>query len=58
MLELADSLGIEFAFPTQSLYIEHFPGAITGNKTIPRPTQEEIDAKVNDFFKTKGIGKQ
>jgi len=58
MLELARSLGIEFAFPTQSLFIEHFPGAQAGNKSIERPTQEEIDAKVNEFFKNKDIPKQ
>ncbi len=57
ILRLASALGIEFAFPTQSLYIEHFPGA-EGNKNIITPSQEEIDRKIDEFFKNKGIDKQ
>jgi MscS family membrane protein len=57
ILRLASALGIEFAFPTQSLYIEHFPGA-QGNKQITAPTQEEIDKKIDEFFRSKGVASE
>ncbi len=55
MLELATTLGIEFAYPTQSLFIEHFPNTDSENKNRAYPTQEEITQKVNEFFNKKNV---
>lgn len=56
ILELARTLGVEFAFPTQSIFVEHFPGT-SGKKNLPKLSQEEIDRKIDEFFKNKNTEK-
>lgn len=49
IMRLAETLGVSFAFPTQTLHIENAPGA--GTLTPEHPgTKAEFDKKVADFI--------
>ncbi len=50
VLKLADTLGIQFAFPTQTIHVENLPGQ---NSLSPKYESdiEKIDAKVAAFMK-------
>lgn len=50
IMELAEHLNIRFAFPSQTLYIEQFPGQ---KDLIPQYENLNIDKKLEDFFNNK-----
>ncbi len=50
IVELARVLGINFAFPTQTLHVENFPGKPSLSADY-ETNPEEIDKKLNSFFK-------
>ena len=49
VIRLAEELGINFAFHTQTLHIENMPGQLSGSPTYKSP--EEVKRKLEDFFK-------
>jgi MscS family membrane protein len=58
IISLAHKLGVRFAFPTQTLHIEEFPGQIS---TTPSPPAGDGDAQLKEslkdiskYFKTTG----
>lgn len=50
IMRLAETLGISFAFPTQTLHIENFPDKGSLTPTYP-DSKSEASAKVEDFIK-------
>ncbi|WMN06371.1 mechanosensitive ion channel family protein [Marivirga arenosa] len=48
IMKLAEKLGINFAFPTQTLHMENFPGQ--SSLSPQYQDQNEISKKLNDFF--------
>lgn len=57
IMELAEELGVRFAFPSQTLYVEQLPGQ---KDLIPEydMNKENIDKKLNDFFKKMKFDKK
>ena len=56
IIRLAHELGIQFAFPTQTLHIENMPGQ---NSLSPvYMSKEEADKKLNEFLARGGNGKE
>ena len=49
VIRLVEQLGINFAFPTQTLHIENIPGQLSASPTYKSP--EEAKRKLEDFFK-------
>ncbi|SFU19582.1 MscS family membrane protein [Algoriphagus locisalis] len=49
IVKLANSIGVRFAFPTQTLHMESFPE----KKTLVPEYTGGYDAKLNDFLKTE-----
>lgn len=49
VIRLVEQLGINFAFPTQTLHIENMPGQLSASPTYKSP--EEAKRKLEDFFK-------
>ncbi|MEL7119264.1 MAG: mechanosensitive ion channel family protein [Bacteroidota bacterium] len=51
-LELADTLGVRFAFPTTTLFVEEAPGSgsLTPNYTT---NSDEVDQKLKAFFENR-----
>jgi MscS family membrane protein len=50
IIKLADSLGVRFAFPTQTIHIEEMPNA--GTSTTPKPQGEkEVKQNMEVFLK-------
>jgi MscS family membrane protein len=59
-IDLAHELGVQFAFPTQTLHVETFPEK-AGNTPTYDTSPEAMDKRMNDFFeqfenKYKGNG--
>ncbi len=57
ILKLADLLGISFAFPSSSVYVEQFPGkekAMIGEVKDPQLLKEKMEAFLTDFEKRAG----
>lgn len=54
ILELAETLGVRFAFPTQTLHVEEFPGQ--ESLTPASDNSETLQARLDSYFKgrTKG----
>ena len=54
-LELAETLGVRFAFPTTTLFVEEAPGSesLTPNYTT---NSEEVDQKLKEFFEKRKKG--
>ena len=50
IIQLAEQLGIEFAFPSSTVYVESFPGQQKLNKDR-HETPEKIDANYAEFMK-------
>ncbi|MCA6079067.1 mechanosensitive ion channel family protein [Fulvivirga sedimenti] len=50
VVRLADELGINFAFPTQTLHVETFPEKL-GNSPRYGNSKEELRKKLDDFFR-------
>jgi MscS family membrane protein len=50
IVKLADELGVNFAFPTQTLHVETFPEKI-GNSPRYEKNSPELKKKLEDFFK-------
>ncbi|MCB9279046.1 MAG: mechanosensitive ion channel family protein [Lewinellaceae bacterium] len=50
VLKLGQAMGVRFAFPTQTLHVEEFPGTVP---TTPGPPadEKEIDKRLADFLK-------
>ncbi len=48
IMELAEHLGIRFAFPSQTLYVEQFPGQ---KDLIPEYPKQDFDRKLKEYFK-------
>ncbi len=48
ILRLAKALGVRFAFPTQTMHVEEFPGTTPTTPHYPQ-TQEEIDARMKAY---------
>jgi MscS family membrane protein len=53
ILELAAELGVSFAFPTQTVHVENFPGTESLSKTYPLSAEEAL-ARVSAFAARKG----
>ena len=49
IMELAEELGVRFAFPSQTIYVEQLPGQ---KDLIPKynVSKDHIDGKLSDFF--------
>ncbi len=52
VIDLADELGVNFAFPTQTLHVENLPGKDSLSPTYS--TKEELSKKLDEYFKTAG----
>ncbi len=50
--KLAEHLGVRFAFPTQTLHVEHFPEKI-GSTPSYTETEDEYKAKLDAYFQGK-----
>jgi MscS family membrane protein len=51
ILRMADAIGIRFAFPSSTLYIEEFPGR---DSLVPNyPDRTVFQEKLEEYFKTK-----
>ena len=48
IMELAEHLGVRFAFPSQTMYVEQFPGQ---KDLIPEYRKQDLDKKLDNFFK-------
>lgn len=53
ILELAHTLGVRFAFPTQTLHIEEMPGQPSLSPQFPDLDDESLNAKIEAFFNRK-----
>ncbi len=51
ILKLADTLGVQFAFPTQTLHMENFPGKPSLSATYMG--ESELKSKLNEHFTPK-----
>ena len=56
ILTLAEDLGVRFAFPSQTLYIEEFPGAgsLTPDPQAPEQGEKSLESsmsKIKEYFK-------
>jgi MscS family membrane protein len=53
IVKLADSLGVRFAFPTQTLHIENMPGqkGLTPEYT---ETSEQLRTRLDEYLKQRG----
>ena len=56
IIRLADSLGVAFAFPTQTLEIESFPGR-PGKEPLPAASDAELRAVAESYASTAGAGR-
>lgn len=57
ILELANAIGVRFAFPSSSVYIEEFPGK--ENTTLPKNlNRAEVDEKIKSYLKALADKKQ
>lgn len=48
ILRLGKQLGVQFAFPTQTLHMETFPGQLPNSATYPNPG--ELDLRLKEYF--------
>ena len=48
IMKLADQLGINFAFPTQTLHMENFPGQVSLSPTYD--PVDKLEPRVTKFF--------
>ncbi len=53
ILELADRLGVRFAFPTQTVHIEQMPGQAGLSPDYRHLSEEALSEKVQEFFEQK-----
>lgn len=53
ILELAEHLGVRFAFPTQTLHMESFPEKMPNTPNYENLSEEEIKQKMETFHKNK-----
>ncbi len=51
IMQLAKTLGVQFAFPTQTLHMENFPGQ--PSLSAQYEDNDSIDNKINTFFKSE-----
>lgn len=50
ILKLGNRLGVNFAFPTQTLHMETFPGELPNSPTYA--DQKELDLRLKEYFKS------
>ncbi len=50
IIRLAETLGVRFAFPSSTLYVEEFPGTLSGVPSY-RVDQNEMSSKLDEFIK-------
>jgi len=48
IMELAEHLGVRFAFPSQTVYVEQFPGQ---KDLIPEYPKQDLEEKLKSYFK-------
>jgi len=48
IMELAEHIGVRFAFPSQTMYIEQFPGQ---KDLIPEYPKQDLEKRLEEFFK-------
>ena len=53
---IAHALGVQFAFPTQTLEVESFPGR-PGKEPLPAASDEELRAVAESYASTAGAGR-
>ena len=51
VLKLGNELGVNFAFPTQTLHMENFPGKPSLSPSYT--SQEEANQKITTFFENQ-----